>query len=73
MSNDERSKLFEYAIIHHPAPKDKNEIPPPSKLIVEPKYVLTTSQDEAMIQAARAIPSEYLNKLREVEIAIRPF
>jgi hypothetical protein len=69
-------KLYEYAVIFNPLPtKDENERgeKPKSKLIVDVTRVLSNDDKEAMLLAARAIPSEYTDKLDRVEIALRPF
>jgi len=72
-----KSKLFEYVIIHHPKETLNlagNDITKPSTLITkEVQQVLATSDKQAGIHAARAIPDEFVDKLEEVEIAIRPF
>lgn len=69
-------KLYEYAVIYNPAPtKDQNERgeKPKSELIVDVKRVLSNSDKEAMMLAARDIPADYTDKLDRVEIALRPF
>lgn len=69
-------KLYEYAVIYNPAPtKDQVERgdKPKSELIVDVKRVLSNSDKEAMMLAARDIPDAYTDKLDRVEIALRPF
>lgn len=69
-------KLYEYAVIYNPLPtKDENERgeKPKSKLIVDVKRILSNSDKEAMMLAARDIPADYTDKLDRVEIALRPF
>jgi hypothetical protein len=71
-----RSTLFEYAIIYQPKERtdaNGNDTTPPAVLLVEPTRILVRDEKEAGIQAARRIPDEYLSKLDEVEIALRPF
>lgn len=75
-STNGKSKLYEYAIIYQP--KDRtdaqgNDTTPPAVILVEPTRILCHNEKEAEITAARAIPDEYLTKLEEVEIALRPF
>lgn len=69
-------KLFEYAVIFHQLQtkeqKDKGESQK-SKLLVSPTYVLAKDDKEAAVLAARAIPEEYLDRLDQVEVAVRPF
>lgn len=69
-------KLYEYAVIYNPLPtKDENERgeKPRSELIVDVKRILSNSDKEAMMLAARDIPEKYTDKLDRVEIALRPF
>lgn len=70
------SKLFEYAIIHHPkVVKDAqgNETQGSDTLLQAPKHVLANGDKEVAMRAAREIPEAYLEKLEEVEICVRPF
>ena len=69
-------KLFEYACIYNPlATKDQQDRgeKPKSVLIVDVTRVLANNDKEAMMLAARSIPTEYTDRLDQVEIAIRPF
>jgi hypothetical protein len=69
-------KLYEYAVIYNPiATKEQQDRgdKPKSVLIVDVKRVLSNSDKEAMMLAARDIPSDYTDKLDRVEIALRPF
>lgn len=69
-------KLYEYAVIYNPLPtKDESERgeKPKSVLIVDVKRILSNSDKEAMMLAARDIPEVYTDKLDRVEIALRPF
>ncbi len=69
-------KLYEHAVIYNPLPtKDENDRgeKPKSLLIVDVKRVLSNSDKEAMMLAARDIPADYTDKLAQVEIALRPF
>ncbi len=68
-----RGKLFEYAVLYHPRKKEKDEEEKASKVIVDKVSVLASSEQEVSIMAARAIPPEYLDKLQEIEILVRPF
>lgn len=62
------AKLFEYAVIYNP--RAKEEV---SKLVIEPTTVLAKSEKEANFIAARAVPEDYVGKLDQLEIAVRPF
>jgi len=69
------SKLFEYAIIYHPkAQKDAsgNDTTPSDVLVKDITSVLATSDKQVSMLAAKSIPSEYDDKLEQVEIVIRP-
>ncbi len=70
------SKLFEYAVLHHPKiVKDAqgNETQGPDEIISTPQFVLAKDDKEVAIRAARAIPDKYLTILDQVEIVVRPF
>lgn len=71
-----RGKLFEYVVLYHP--KDKkdaqgNVISEPSKILVAPTHVVGVDEKSVGIIVARKIPDEYLDKLDEIEIIVRPF
>lgn len=68
-----KAQLYEYAIIRHPKPANKNEHSPPSELIAGIEQVLAASEEEAAMKAARAIPDEHAEHLDEIEVQIRPF
>jgi hypothetical protein len=71
-----KGKLFEYAVLHHPKPKKDvagNEEPTKSSILTDVTRVLAASPEEVSILAARSIPSDYLDKLEQVEIVVRPF
>ena len=70
-----KSKLYEFAILYHPKPRKKSgeEVQGKSVLLTEPTRVLAASDAEVSILAAREIPAEYLDKLEDVEILVRPF
>ena len=69
-------RLYEYAVIYNPLPT-KEQVErgekPKSELIVDVKRVLSNSDKEAAMLAARDIPDAYTDKLDRVEIALRPF
>jgi hypothetical protein len=75
-SSNHKSKLFEYVILHHYTPTKAEEEQgkkPTSKLLVEPTRLLARDEREAMLALAREIPAEYLDRLDEVEVVLRPF
>ena len=73
-------KLFEYAILYHPVQtkddKDKGVKPPSVVLRVngdDVVRVVAEDEKEVAIRAARNIPDEYLDRLQQIEVAVRPF
>lgn len=69
-------KLFEYVVIHHPQPTKEDKDAgrkKPSILLKDVARVIAEDEKEVMIKAAREIPEEYLDRLAQIEIAIRPF
>ena len=71
-----RGQLYEYAVLYHPKQTkdqaERNEYPK-SVLIVDPTRVVSSSELEVPMIAARAIPAEYADKLSDVEIIVSPF
>ena len=69
-------KLYEIAVLFHPLQtkeqKDKGETQK-SLILRNPEYILAKDDKEAQVLASRAIPEDYLNRLDQVEVAIRPF
>lgn len=68
-----KSKLFQYAILWHPTEKQAKDEGLKSKVIIEPKTVLSLDQNSAAMSAAMEIPADYKNQLDQIEIALRPF
>ena len=69
-------KLFEYAIIYHPKPTPEEHqrgVVPKSELLVKPTHVLASTDKEASVLAARALPETHVDKVDLCEIAVRPF
>jgi hypothetical protein len=68
-------KIYEYAILfHHKARKvGEDHVTDPSQLLVDVTRIVAKDEKSAQIIAARAIPAEYIDKLDQVEIALRPF
>lgn len=73
-------KLFEYAILYHPAPtkEDKDRgVKQPSKIIQvngqDITRVVAEDVNEVTLRAARMIPEDYLDRLQQIEVAVRPF
>lgn len=76
MNAANRGKLFEYAVLYHPKPtKDQNDRgeTPKSIVLTKPETIMAASDAEVSILAARSIETEYLDRLEDVEILVRPF
>ena len=67
------SKIYEYAVLFHPRKKKDDEKQALSTLIVDVTRVVASDEKAVAMLAARSIPEEYVEKLDQVEIAIRPF
>jgi hypothetical protein len=68
--------VFEYMILYHPPTKkdkDGNEISLKSEIVVDLKRILAKDEQQALLMIAREIPEEYVDKLSDIEIAVRPF
>ncbi len=69
-------KLFEFAVVHHgrvTKAQEEQGQRPESKLLVEPTRILARDEREALLTAAREIPVEFISRLDEVDVLIRPF
>lgn len=74
--SDGRSKLFQYAVLFHPKPtKEQVETGarPKSVVVTELQTILAGSPEEVGMLAARSIDQQYVDKLENVEILVRPF
>ena len=67
------SKLFQYAILWHPTEKQVKDEGMKSKVLIEPKTILSADQNGAAMSAAMEIPTDKQNELDQIEIVIRPF
>ena len=65
-------RLFQYVIIFTPSEKEEKD-GVRSKLLVDVTNVLSSDEKSVAILAARQIPEDYLERLDQVNIAIRPF
>lgn len=66
-------KLYQYAIILHPTKKEREDESKKSEVIVGVTTVLAPDEQAATLVAGRAIPETHLDKLDQIEVAIRPF
>jgi hypothetical protein len=70
-----KGRLFTFAVLHHPkVVKDAagNEIQELSTILIQPTSIIAQDDSSARILAARAIPAEFMDKLEQVEIIVRP-
>lgn len=67
-----KEKLFQYAILWHPTESESKE-GLKSKTLKDVETVLSKDQNSILMRASMEIPSEYKDKLDQIEIAIRPF
>ena len=67
-------QLFEYVIIYTPkVEKDKKSSEKAKVLTGGVKTVLAANLQNAQTLVAREIPESFLDKLDEVQVAVRPF
>lgn len=72
-----KGRVFEYAILHHPRPKKAKEGEPedrPKSVFINGgiQHIIAKDETEVGMIAARHIPDEFMDKLDEVEIVVRP-
>jgi len=68
-----KQQLFQYAILWHPTEKQMKDEDLKTKLVCEPKTILSESQQSAAMAVAMEIPTEYKTKLDQIEIVLKPF
>lgn len=66
-------RIFEFAAIYLPHERDDGKTPEKARIIVQPTTILAKDEKQAAMLAARALPEDFVDKLDEVEIAVRPF
>lgn len=66
-------KLFQYAAIYIPDTDNEAEKDEKPAIVIEPTTVLAKDEKTAAMLAAREIPSEYVDKIDRVEVAVRSF
>jgi len=66
------TKLFQYASFFIPTDKEAKE-GAKSVMITEVTTLLARSEQEVLIIASRSIPEQYMDKLNQVTIVVRPF
>jgi hypothetical protein len=66
-------KVFEYVVVLNPEVVEGKQAEK-SKIVVPPTTMLAKDDfREALLMAARAIPEDYVHRIAELDIAIRPF
>lgn len=69
-------QLFEYAVVYNPPRVVNNQgtdVTPSSVVVLEPKTVLASNDAEVRLLIGRALPEEYLDKVDDLIIRIKPF
>lgn len=66
--------LFQYTVLYHEyETTEKGKIYKDSKILVEPKFVLASSEKEVVFKATREIDDQYASDPDNVQIQIRNF
>ena len=65
-------KLFQYAVIFVPTDSEKKN-GQKAEIIVKPTDCLAADEASAALLAGRAIPDHYLDRLDQIQVAVRPF
>lgn len=68
----DKAKLFEYAAIYNPT-KDEIKEGKKAELIVDVKRILAKDDQVASMVAIKSIPSEFDDRLHQIDIVVRPF
>lgn len=68
----EKSNLFQYVAIYNPSTK-KEEEKQTAKIVVPITSILAKNEQVASMKAVREIPEEYLDRLEQIDIIVRPF
>ena len=66
-------KLYQYAIFYTPTEEEVKDKKVGPTIITDVKSIVASDEKEVTIRVAREIPEEYLDRLENVVIAIRPF
>lgn len=67
-------KIFEYHLILRATDEEREAGHVSEEMITDaPKTVFAVDEKGALMQAARAIPEKYADKLDQIEVALRPF
>ena len=69
-------KLFEYVVIYQPKENSNAALKQEedeAKILVPRKEILADSAEAVTLLAAREIPQDYVNKISQIQVAVRPF
>jgi hypothetical protein len=69
----ENLKLYQYAIFYVPTKEEVKEEKMGPTLISDVKSIIATDEKEVTIKVAREIPEQYIDRLKNITIVIRPF
>lgn len=64
--------MFEYAVAYKPSDAERKD-GKRATILVPTKLTICKDEHAAGLEAARAIPEEYADRLENVEVAVRPF
>ena len=64
--------IYQFVIFYIPTPEEIKKGSKPY-ILAGPTTILSSDTSSATILAARQIPEKYIEKLENVEIAVRPF
>lgn len=65
-------KIFEYAVFYQPS-KEETEAGQKPEILIKPDVMLATKEENALVHISRQIPEDFLEKLDNVKIVVRPF
>ena len=65
-------KLFEYTVFYQPS-KEEEKAGKKPEILIKPETILATEEKNALIIASRKIPDNYLDRLDNVKVVVRPF
>lgn len=66
------NRIFEIALILHPT-EDQAKEGIKSEFLLKPQFLLCKDMDTANKLAITKIPGNYLHKIDQIEVAVRPF
>jgi hypothetical protein len=66
-------KLYQFAALFHPSDDERKEEKKKDEIVVALKTVLAPNDQAAALMCGREIPQEYMDKLHQIEVLVRPF